>query len=137
MRSRSDRRPPGRVPIRSGWYDQPSCAAVVDRAFSEAGLLYFRWRTQGLGLGQWARRVGWLNHNPDESAALQQFAALPAPARDFSLGRANGLFTTSSGFHGEEIAFAFRGNKSNDTILIVRQLDQNHAFAGAGEEIHL
>src|SRR5207247_918106 len=86
-----------------------------------------------------AERRRELRHGPEhfrELAPLQQLAALAAAPRDLVLRRANRLFGASSRFHREQVAIARRRDEAEAAILLA-QLDQDHAFARTGEEIHL
>src|SRR3989442_241429 len=80
-----------------------------------------------------------LRHRPDdfrESAALEELASFAAATGHFVFAGADRLLGAARRFDGQQIAVAARRNGAEHLVLF-SELDQQHALARAGEEIHL
>src|SRR5579864_1767809 len=77
--------------------------------------------------GRDLRRLG---HDPHELAALQKFPALAAAARRAVLRRRDRLLGAPRRLDREEIAVARGRDEAQQPVVVLLQLDQDHASAG-------
>src|SRR5262245_31784502 len=73
----------------------------------------------------------------NEAAALQELASLSAASGDLVLGGADGLLAASRCLDREQIALAGGRDEPEHAVVVIGQLDENDALAGARQIVHL